>query len=430
MSAEPTSSATETRVGDGGAAPSFVRKACLALHGLLGLLFLYRLADIARRAEVLATDFVVFFTGWSLIVRGQGSTLYDVEAQRRMQQAIVHPFAFRDGLIAFLTPPHAALLLSPLGALDVQVAFYVWTAVQLGLLIVLARGLLRLCAVEDPLDRALVVMATLAFWPTFYTLYIGQLSILLALAFMQTFNALAAGHPRRAACWLVVLSFKPQLLPFPLLLLLAWRQYGVLLWTTLFGLMAVGVSSLFLGVTIWAKYLHHLGQLEAFFGDGVPRFMMNVRGAVACLAAMAGGDGDRVATGVAWLAFAGALPLAYVLWRRAARVVRGPVGRKTGAGAFDLPFAQATALALFFSPHLFMQDTLSWVVPLALFYRRQGRSAAVARFALCWPTVFAISVVVDNADPRRAIFNGALALIVALVGWLLWASRLVGAARV
>lgn len=386
----------------------------IAIYTSMALCYLWRLTDIARRQEVLATDYAVFLTGWSLIVGGRSHALYDVDAQRAMQKALVHPFTFRGELMGFLTPPHAALILSPFGWLDIQVGFYVWTVLQIGLLVLFTRALLRLVPVARTAERALIVMALLAFWPVFYTLTIGQLSILLALAFVQLFFALRDNRPRRAALWLLVLSFKPQLLPFLLVLLVARRQLAALAWTMVFGAAAAVAAGVALGPAIWRDYFGSLGRLEAFFGNGVPRYMLNLRGAIDSVGAIAGNNCDRIAVRVAWVVLAAALPVAYVAWRRAARV--------RGGDSLEASFAQATALALFLSPHLFMQDALAWTIPLALFYRQQPRSSAaasnVARFALAWPIVFAVSIVIDNAFPRQPTVSGALVLMLALLAWM------------
>jgi hypothetical protein len=279
--------------------------------------------------------------------------------------------------------------------------------------------LLQLIPLARTAERALIVVALLAFWPVFYTLTIGQLSILLALALIQLFFALRDNHPRRAALWLVILSFKPQLLPFLLVLLLARRQLAALAWTVVLGAATAVAASVALGPAIWRDYFGSLGRLEAFFGNGVPRYMLNLRGGIDSVGAIAGKDCDPVAVRVAWVVLAAAIPVAYLAWRRAAR------GREGDSLAAS--FAQATALALFLSPHLFMQDALAWTIPLALFYRQQPRSSArasnVARFALAWPIVFAVSIVVDNAFPGQPTVSGALVLMFILLVWLILPAR-------
>src|SRR4029079_18133767 len=145
-------------------------------------------ATLTSRDGVIATDFTAFWTGWWLILHGQAAVLYDAVAQRAAQQMLMEGFQFHGGLMAFLNPPHVALAGLPFGWLadhaGERVAFLVWTAGNVGLLVTLERWLREAWGPTDRPTRWVITTALVAFYPAFLTLNIGQTSLLLAVAAM------------------------------------------------------------------------------------------------------------------------------------------------------------------------------------------------------------------------------------------------------
>src|SRR5215218_4516411 len=92
---------------------------------------------------VRVTDFISTLTGATIIRRGDGSRLYDIETQRATQRqyiTLASPEAPAK-LVAYDRPPFEALLVSPLVDMPYWVAFALWTLAA-GLAMGLSIGLL------------------------------------------------------------------------------------------------------------------------------------------------------------------------------------------------------------------------------------------------------------------------------------------------
>jgi hypothetical protein len=370
----------------------------LALNAPLAIGFLVGLGrDLASPTAVVASDFSVFWTGWWLILHGQGHALYDAATQRAAQHLVMGGRQFEGGLMAFLNPPHVALAGLPFGWLadraGERAAFLAWTAVNLGLLVRLDRGLRALLGAERGRARWMVTASLLGFYPVLYAVSIGQLSLLLAVAALELERALAAGRPWRAAAWIVVLSCKPQLASPVLALLAARRRWAVLGRAAVIAGALAALTAVVLGPSIWPDYFRSVRGLERFFGTGTPAYMMNVRAALTRLLGRAASpDAVYAAAAAAWAAALGALALA---------LARRPTAGESAARA---ELAVALAVGLLFSPHLFAQDATLWAVALALHVaalRARGEPwRRFAAFAFTWPLLFALVRVVDLGGGR------------------------------
>ena len=76
-------------------------------------------------------DFLSFYTGATLIGRGQAEDLYDLDAQRPIQKALAPA---NEDVIPFIRPSYYALVLAPLSFLPFGAAFWVWVGLQAVLL--------------------------------------------------------------------------------------------------------------------------------------------------------------------------------------------------------------------------------------------------------------------------------------------------------
>jgi len=356
--------------------------------------------DVLRPTGVVATDFTVFWTAWWMVLHGRGRALYEAAAQREAQHHLMGTLSFEGGLMAFLNPPHVALAGTPLGWLADRagepVAFAVWAAVSLLLLLRLDALVRSLVAAPRGLPRATVTTAILAFYPCLYSIAIGQISILLAVAALELSRALERQRPGAAAAWATVLSAKPQLLVPVLVFLAARRRWDVLARVAAIGGALIAVTAAVLGPAIWLDWLRSLRSLERFFASGTPIFMMNLRGSLTRLFGAAHADTVYAVALGAWAAAMGALALA-LLGRRAAGVGDGRAEQRGELGA-------ALALGLLLCPHLFAQDAVMWIAALALYLaarRERGDDLrSFVPFALAWPILFAFAYVVDLGSGR------------------------------
>ncbi len=382
-------------------------RAKLLLVGYAGLAvsFAYLLVRYAVEPDAgLASDFTAFLTGWSLILHGRGAALYDVAAQRAEQAALMGLHHFKGGLLAFLQPPHAALAGVPLGfvaeRLGEPASYRLWLAINVGLLVALARRFTRTVGAASGPARALAVCALLAALPIFKTLRDGQLSLLLALAAFGLYAALRDGRDATAGGWLLVLSIKPQLLPIPLALMAARGRWRALGFAAGFGALAALLAMAILGASTFVAYARNVHGLESHFGSGRPAGMPNLRG----LLTLALGDRRPLVdalTAAAWLL--GAVALA---WRWSRRRERE---------SWESAFATCMAATLVLSPHLFVHDMALWTAPLALAVAAAGPATPAgvrwSRFALAWPAIFVVALASDTAfTPLIALLGVATAV--------------------
>jgi hypothetical protein len=365
-------------------------------------------APLVDRAEAGATDFTVFYTGWSLVLHDRAH-VYDVEAQRHVQAEILGDRQFLGGVMTFYYPPHAAVAFAPLALLDFHDAFRVWMLLQVAAAALLIRWLLELGALPGKLDRWVLATAVLAFLPLLYTLQIGQFSIAMTVALLGFWRAFERGRDARAGAWLLALTIKAQLLPVPFLLLLAARRFRPLGWLAVWAAPIVALATAVLGVRAWRDYPAAVRYLEGFVAGGSHDHMLNLRG---WLTRLAGPGHDRVIVAASTVAFATTTALAYGLLRRHAR--RGPIP--------PIAFAAALALELPTSLHLHLQDALCWCIPLVVFATRGGGAAPWSRrfapFALCWPLVFVVGYAAETMAGRLSPIPLPLVLAAILLGWI------------
>ena len=356
-----------------------------AYAGLAVAFAVATLRVLASSGGIVATDFSVFSTAWWLILNGKGAALYDVNAQTAAQHVVMGGAQFEGGLLAFLNPPHAALAGVPFGWLretsSATVAFASWTALNLVLLVQLDRWVRITAGAGTGAKRWIVTLALLAFYPVFEVITIGQLSILLAAAVLGVYRATVNSRPLAGAAWLLVISIKPQLM-LPLLVFLAMRRsFALLCWFALLSILVGVATAIVLGPMIWIDYLRHIGALEHFFATGTPEYMFNLRGLLAREALFLQPQTVQQVAYAASIVAAACLGFAFWMWRI------------EEYEEVQLPYALAVATALLFSPHLFVQDTVIWAVPLALAAERartlHHRPSLVVGLSLALPVVFA-----------------------------------------
>lgn len=395
---------------------SFCRRAFLAVNGGLAIgyaIVLYR--DIVTPDIVLASDFTVFWSAWRLILDGHALALYDEATQRATQHLLMGGGYFEGGLMAFLNPPHAALATAPVGWLadrfGEQAAFTLWTIGNLGVVALLIRALSDEWGTGSRRDRWMLAVAVLAFYPVFCALRQGQPSVLLALAVLEVYRAERASRPWAVAGWLVVISSKPQLVPMIVLYLAARGCWRALAAAAAMMTATVTITALALGTAIWSEYVGQVRYLEQFWGSGTPDYMLNVRGAVLRVV----GLGEH-----AWID-----PVVYAVWLMAMVLVGVLFLRRHIADAPDArpAYAFAVAVAVLTNPHVFVHDTIIWVVPLVLCAAAMRDAGAewsrFAQFALVWPAVFAaaggsLSVKYGHVpwlDPHTWLFVAATVVI-------------------
>jgi hypothetical protein len=386
-------------------------RAAVVLNGGLVVAFVALWVNLMVQGSYWRADFTAFYLGGRMVLAGEGSRLYDLEAQGGWQAYLWPERGGAEALLAYVNPPHAALLLAPLALLPRAVAFGVWTLVNAGLLVLLLRFVRRYTA-DWPADtRAAAVATVLAFPPLFITFQLGQVSLLGVVCLLGFYEALRRSRPWATAGWLVLATVKPQLALVPAVTLLAGRRWRELaLAAGLFGVWALAATAV-LGASCWTGFLNMLGHCSRQFGTyGIdPLAMYNLKG---LLTALLGAEQAGLINMLTALASGASLLAVLWLWR--------------GPWPGDTPrFGRLAALTLLWgliaNPHVNPADALALVVPALLLSRDlQGGQirGVLAVGAAAGPLLFLLDVYVVGSwrGQVRPFFFVELAWAI----WLTW----------
>ena len=296
-------------------------------------------------------DFTGLYVAGQIVRDGQGSRLYDLDLQYRLQRAFASQVSIRHGALPYVHPPFEALLFTPLSFLPYLMAYLVWNGVSLAILAWAMAMLRPHLPLLKNCSLGLAVLVSIAYFPVFICLLQGQDMPLMLLAIAGAYISFEAGNDFRAGCWLGLGLFRPQLiLPFFFIVLLGQFGRSRLLKSAMLsaglGLVAVLECAASVAVSGWngfRYYPKYVWMLERNRGYGaiVPEDMPNVRGLVAALLP----DGGRAALIVVAGASIVILILAGLVFRRAQR-----------AQNFGLAFSVALVATILTSYHALMYD--------------------------------------------------------------------------
>src|ERR1700722_13012179 len=130
--------------------------------------------------EAKRMDFATRYAAGLMVRQGNGSKLYDIDAQTRVQRDLFG----RETPLLELHPPFEALLYAPLAKLPYLWAYVLWGMVNIGLWMASVYFLRKSVPVPKQTFRFLAVCFT--FFPLWLTLHGGQTSILLLLSYSLT----------------------------------------------------------------------------------------------------------------------------------------------------------------------------------------------------------------------------------------------------
>jgi len=191
-------------------------------------------------------DFTFYYAAARLGLAHGWSHLYDLRLQQEQLDAIGSHITVAQ-LARYVSPPPLAWLVTPLTALPYQVAYWVWSALLLGALVLAW----QLAAPGSGRARVIFLVAAIGWLPIIYGLQLGQPALLVAAGVAACYALLKRGRDVEAGAVLCVLVFKPQLaLLVPVVLLVSgrWRAFVssvvVLAAITAVSLVALGPSGI------------------------------------------------------------------------------------------------------------------------------------------------------------------------------------------
>lgn len=321
----------------------------LALGAAVFALYLGLWGALIASGGTDGADYTAFYTGWTIVLDGDGANLYDPATQAAAQREILGGRSFEAGLNPFNNPPYLVLPFVPLALLSLQASYLLWAVAQLAMLAWLVWRLLTQVATEwSREERVLLVGASLAAPPL--ALFQGSFSLLVTVAVLEVYLALRRGRDGRAALWLVAASIKPQAVLTTGVAMLAarrWRLLGVGA-----GVMAilVAAATVVMGIGVWPDHARFLGDYVGSFDvlSVRPSVMWNLRGTLTLLIGPDVNEAQAATINtISLIAQVVTLGVVAWLWRGCWDV---------GSRAFALRFSLTLVLGLLFSPHLNPHD--------------------------------------------------------------------------
>jgi hypothetical protein len=331
------------------------RKLLLVLYLMSVLLSYALLAWNARKLIAAgAPDFAIYYCAGTVVRQGFGHQLYDPSVRFAVEQQFAAVVPQFRGPLPYTHPPFEALIFAPFTYLPYGEAYIAWdlfNALLLAALPFLLRPHLPQLQSYSPL---LWILASLAFFPVFFTFLEAQDAILLLFFYALAFVSLTKNRLAAAGAWLALGLFKYHLvLPFVLLWLVQKRKVGERI-KLLSGFLPVAallvlVSLAVAGTRAISAYPHYVLHWEDTLAGSqkVPEGMPNLRG----LAYIFLPPGSYIVPLLVLLSLA---LLVFTAWK-----CRQP-------GHLDLQFSLALVTTVLISYHVVSYDLSMLLLPVAL----------------------------------------------------------------
>lgn len=358
-------------------------------------------------AQVLSqrtSDFLQYYSAGHEVIAGHAADAYRWTPMLNEEQAIAYPYRVPVNVFQpfFIYPPIAALLFAFFALLPYDVARFVWFIVSA---VALAASLLLLERTLGLTGRAAAAFrfAAIIFLPVFQTLFQGQVTGFLLLAFAAAAAFLVRGEPLLAGVSLSVVTVKPQLLVVVLPVLLVRGRWKVLAAFTAAVVVEGLVALVVLGPATTAGYLRVMLALPTW---GTTSGLM-LNGAGESLYGLAHALLAGRAADLGWFVAAVVVLVASCLY---AWVARGAA----------VPFVLAVIGGLLISPHLILYDLTLLLLPAVTAWGL-ARSKGVKLV----PTLLLFYFAVVAALPVELLSPVRLSPLVmlALGGVLVWLDR-------
>ncbi len=224
---------------------SFIHDFTLGIAPLLlgfNLLTSIGFLPVAMRGE---SDFRQLYAAACMVRTGHSYELYSYDAQKRFQDQMVAP---GERALPFIRPAFQALLFAPLTWFSYRAAYWIFVAINIGLL-ALCFFLLRPWTQNlSANSRWHPLTVFVSFTPLANALTMGQDSILLLTLFSLALVMLHRRHDSAAGVLAALGSFKFQLTLPVLLLFVLWKKWrfaaGFSLTAVILAAMSVGLTGL------------------------------------------------------------------------------------------------------------------------------------------------------------------------------------------
>ncbi len=326
---------------------------------------------------VAQTDFISWFAAAHLLTHNHGQQLYDIAAQKAMQDSLIAPYQHIEGADVYLWWPILGGMLLPMIDWSSEAALALWIGVSAGTsllaILVLAREL-----GSSFRDRVLWGLAAWTFLPHIYDLEQGQTSSLLLLPLSLGLVALRRGAQFQAGCWLGLLCLKPQLALVWAVALLGARCWRALVGGACTTLGLLLASTLITGGVEWIPGWIAISRqgVQATRGNGWEAvYSQNLKPMIALIVGSDSANLLQLGLGGVLLLLVG-----WLWWRI-------PVAGQAGRPGNQL-IALTTLIMLLATPFLNVHDLTFWIVSGAFLLARAPdsslRKPQQSGIWLCW----------------------------------------------
>lgn len=195
--------------------------------------------------RIVTGDYLAFLTSAELIARGDSASLYDLDAQKRLQRELAG--IELDGWQPYPYPPLLGIALTPLTTLPFEWGFRAFAALSMLSATLGAVALARSMPMtrSSGLATLTLVTLTLGFYPLASILPGRQTTAVTLALLCGALWACQSGRAVLAGILVGLLSYKPQFM-IPVLALLAWRGQ----WISVAASVATGLGHYLVGAAL------------------------------------------------------------------------------------------------------------------------------------------------------------------------------------
>lgn len=369
---------------------------------------------------VRATDFMPNLVAAEIIHAGQGPSLYDLDVQHEVEQRIVSPYrSLAAGeILPYNHLPFEVFLIAPLIILPYGQLMLYWTMLLAFALCVALYLLQKTLSLKQPWLVVMVICA-ISYQPVFRAFVLGQNSAIVLLGVCLTF----AARKREGWKWqipagfgLVLVAFKPQLLPLVVLMMAMEGRWWALFWFVIEFAFLTVVAMPIVGVMWPLRFVELLQQISGWSSNAAinPAIMQNWRGFAADTVGIFSITGARVLYA---LVTALSLLLFFYAWW-SGRVQKKGLSEQPDmrdAQTSNLLWALGIVTAILVAPHLNVHDLMLLIFPawVMVYTAQQGELSPKVR-VLWLPMLkmlyllMAVAFLAGAALPIWVIFNVSL----------------------
>jgi hypothetical protein len=198
------------------------------------------------------------------------------------------------------------------------------------------------------------MLACVAFFPAFFTLFQGQDAILLLLLYSLAFASLRKNRDFVAGAWLALGLFRFHLVAPLILIVFLARRWKLVAGFALVAILLAGLSAAVVGWSNMIHYPYHVWQLEQHTGRSIlpPRVTPTLRGLIEDT--LTGWISRTSILALVALASVGMIVFASRMWNRAS---------PAGPDRFDLAFALSLIVTALVGYHTFLYDLSLLLIP-------------------------------------------------------------------